>query len=352
MNKYISMTFFTLLVTLCPLIAKEISMENIKAPTMQLRAFPITKSFLYSMSETISNHRKFLVVVFSPKEDTAKIKKATSFLKKENIPFNVLTRKNDIDKGDKYTTIKKRSYLYIDAKSASQAFTAIKYMEKIDNMVVMVGKNLIPSDIINKAYGIFYSKLKKEDIFSDKVQDAYLIQQIQDLAMECLKNNHLLESVVESYMNDLFWRDGMNIIGLPKMDADMMNYEPSFVSEFGTTICNCNYDEVVPKAEYANTSFYKAFQHNHKRLFGEPYTLKKALKKVSIKPLKLTTNDELLHYFNSSFLSDAYSMKELKYTTNSKGVTIFCVRGNDGVRLCKTKKEILNQISLQNKTLY
>lgn len=346
MNKYLSIALFTISLTAQPIVAQDISINRIETPKMQLKVFPITKSFLYSMSETISSNRKFLVVAYTLMPDVKKLKKAVSFLQKENISFEVLTKK---------LGNKERDYLYIDTNSSPNALTVIKHMEMI-GMAVKVGKNLLPIDAIGSEAGSFFSRFKREDIFSDKVQDTYLIQKLQNLALECLKNNHLLESVVESYMNDLFGRDSIDITGEPKMIEDVengrMEYAPAFVSEFGTTICNCTYDEVVPTAEYKNISFYNAFQHNHKRLFGESYTLKKALKKVSIKPLKLTTNNELLHYFNSSYLSDVYSEKELKYTTNSKGVTIFCVRGNDGVKLCKTKKEILNQISLQNKTLY
>jgi len=346
MKRYLSLALFAVILATQSIVAKPVDIASIVAPKMQIKMFPITKSFLYAMSETISGNKKFLVAATYLKPNPKNMKKAKVFLKQKNISFSVLSK--DIEG-------RVRNYIYIDAKSKKEAFLASSKMVNM-GMSVKMGKNLIPSYMISKDMGSFFGKLKKGQIFDDMVQDAYLIQQIQNFSLECLKSKHSLESVVETYMNDLYNRSSIDITGDPKMfeneENGKMEYSPFFVSEFGTRICNCEYSEAVPSARYKDTSFYKAFQTNHKRLFGNEYSLLEAAKEVSIKPLKLVTNKELLAYFNSSFLSDAYSQKELKFSTNSKKVTIFCVNGHDGFKMCKTKKEILEQISFQNKKLY
>jgi hypothetical protein len=315
-------------------------LNKIILPKNQIKIFPINKSFLYAMSETISGNYKYLVVGYSFEQNNQAIEKMIAFLNESKITFEKM----------------QRNYYYTKPKNSSEAF-AVAYKMQSLGLSVLMGKNLIPYEAVGDwAEGSYFSKISIDKIFNDEIQDAYLVSKIQNDAAAAMYAKRYIETVIETYATyDLHIRGFSDAI-MPMREFTEeetgTQYALAYQGAYGSIFIYDNRD-IVPNARYDNVSFFQTFQNNYKKLFGKKFSLEDARAEITISPLNLKSNEEYLKYFNVCFASDSYYESELKHTINSKGITIFCVDSKrDRNKICKTKEELKKHLKLQNSTLY
>lgn len=303
-----------------------LSAKNI-IPKHQLSFFPIDREMLSALTTTISGNKKFLIVMRVDKSAKVELN-ILRHIKNIGLNYKVL----------QYLQNNNSIYIKIDAISEQKAKNVIN-MIKNTNASIFVGKNLIP---LFDDHTTMYEKYDLDSVFSDEVQEKYLIANLMNNAAGAIQSNSLSEVVIESYISNFFNRG--SIVASQKIERDENGKDrclPEYVGDFGFVV-NPD-DDMNENDRYENSSFYNDFLKTYKEMYKKDFRLQKAL----ILPKSIKNNEDWLDFFHKSLLSFAYNKKELKYQKNSKGKEIFCV--NSDVKFCKTKKELEVILEEQNK---
>jgi len=296
-------------------------------PRHQLTFFPIDRALLQAMSTTISNNRPYLIMA-RIKNDAKDIQNMQKFLNKNHINFKLV----------EYPQANGSVYCEIDTKTKIGAIKILSILERYSNVRVYAGKNLLPYAGENETY----VKYDKNTIFSDVVQEKYMIAILMAEASSAKAFIHAREASIEAYMNDFFKR--FTISPFMKMTQTQEGkdiYLPQYVGDYGV-VFNADYEDIDKHLRYQNHSFYTIVKQSYQQI------TQKSIK--NIKPIfekkYINTDNGWLDYFNKAYLSNSYSVTELKTTVNSKGVHIYCV--DSDVKMCKTQAELKEQLEQQN----